>query len=345
MNPPKIFLLYCKVAGLVLPGNLALFTNFAIGKNQGPQSTHWCFTVHDYETVPEVMEQPKGVQYIVYQAERAASGAKHIQGYVQFEKRSYGTAVSKLCADLFGGKPSHNEPARGSDQDNESYCTKEETRELGPYRFGVRVPHAGKKGGRSDLLAAKKSLDEGKPSSYMWQEHFSVMTIRHKAFKEYKRVTTKPRDFKTTVVLLVGPSGTGKSRTATILGRLLGDVYKVPEKHGSGNMWCDDYQGEEVMWIDEMDGSRMTPTYFNQLADRYECVLPAHGGVGHQMVSKFLIICSNYHPKYWWKKRNPDQVKQTIRRIDLIIKMIPPQPVYRHEGWQMFGNNLQRNKK
>lgn len=317
---------------------------FRVADKRGPMSTHWCFTVHDYNSYPEVMEVPQGVQYIVYQAERATSGAKHIQGYVQFEGRSYGTKVSALCKDLFGGKPSHNEPARGSDDENEAYCTKEETREYGPFRFGTRVPHAGKKGGRSDLLLVKKDIDAGKLPSALWQDHFGKMTPHFKAFREYRRVTTKPRDFKTTVILLVGPSGTGKSRTATILGRMLGEVYKVPEKHGNGNMWCDDYEGQDVMWIDEMDGSRMTPTYFNQLADRYECVLPAHGGPGHQMVSKFLIICSNYHPKYWWRRRKPDQVKQTMRRIDIIIKMMYPTIPYVHEGWQMFGNNLQRNQ-
>jgi len=239
---------------------------------------------------------------------------------------------------------SHNEVARGSDKDNEDYCTKEETREHGPFRWGTRVPHAGKKGGRSDLMAVKKALDEGTTQKQLWQDHFPDMLRYQKAFKEYKRATTEPRNFKTTVILLIGPSGTGKSRTAYTLASYIsgGHFYVVPDKSGSGNMWCDDYAGEEVMILDEMDGCRMRPGYWNQLADRYECVLPSHGGVGHQMRAKYLIVTTNYHPKYWWKRRNADQVKQTMRRIDLIIKMIPPQPNYQHLGFQDFGNNTNK---
>lgn len=291
---------------------------------------------------------PKGVQYLVFQLEKGASGTPHIQGYVQFEAKCRGSRVTSFCRELFGnGKADglnsvHTEPARGSDKENEDYCTKEETREHGPFRWGTRVPHAGKKGGRSDLMAVKKALDEHRPATELWDQHFSTMLRYSKAFKEYSRVMTQPRNFKTTVILLVGPSGTGKSRTAEILCRELGPVYKVPEKHGSGNMWCDDYQGEPCMWIDEMDGGRMPPTYWNQLTDRYGCVLPAHGGVGHQMISRYLVVCSNYHPKYWWKRRKPDQVKQTMRRIDIIIKMMPPQPDYTHRGFQDFGNNINK---
>jgi len=289
----------------------------------------------------------------VFQVEKATSGTPHVQGYVQFEKKGYGTKVSTLCMQLFGAV-SHNEPARGSDQDNEDYCTKAETREHGPFRWGTRVPHAGKKGGRTDILKVKADLDAGKTHTQLWNDHFAVMRISHKAFREYKRVMTTPRNFKTIVILLVGPSGTGKSRTASTLCSMLGSYYKVPEKMG-GNFWCDDYEGQDVFWIDEMDGSRMTPTKFNELADRYECVVPAHGGPGHQFISKYLVICSNYHPKFWWKKRNPDQVKQTMRRIDIIIKMMHPKPHvhvcdkpdcilthYQHEGWQVFGNNTNK---
>jgi len=326
-----------------------------LGKDRGPKSTHWCFTVNNYKKYPEVLPSvPTGVQYLVFQVEKATSGTPHIQGYVQFEKTGYGTKVSTLCMQLFGAV-SHNEAARGSDQENEDYCTKPETREHGPFRWGTRVPHAGKKGGRTDLLALQQGLDQGKSQKELMKTQFGTMSRLYKFANEYRRIMTKERDFKTLVILLVGPAGTGKSRTALTLCSLLGTTYKVPEKHGSNNMWCDDYQGEDVMWIDEMDGSRMTPTNFNQLADRYPCVVPAHGSAGHQFISKYLVICSNYHPKFWWRKRNPDQVKQTMRRIDLVIKMIPPRPHvhvcdkpdcilthYQHEGWQAFGNNINK---
>ena len=73
--------------------------------------------------------------------------------------------------------------------------------------------------------------------------------------------------------------------------------------------------------MDEFDGSRMKPTDFNELCDEHEYVLPVHGSAGHQMVSKYIFIGSNYLPKQWWKNRNPHQLRQTTRRIDAVFKV------------------------
>lgn len=130
-----------------------------------------------------------------------------------------------------------------------------------------------------------------------------------------------PRNSKTVTICFYGPSGVGKSRFATEFARCLGPVYKVPQPKGSGLYW-DDYDSQPVVFIDEMDGNYMTPTFFNTLCDRYECVVPVHGGAGHQMVASYIIICSNYHPKNWWKRRTPAQLQQTLRRIEVLVPFI-----------------------
>ena len=131
---------------------------------------------------------------------------------------------------------------------------------------------------------------------------------------------TKPRDFKTAVFLFVGPPGRGKSTLMTHIAAKMGSVYRAPQAKGSG-CYFDDYDGQDVFILDEFDGASMQPTMFNTLADRFECVLPVHGGAGHQMVSKVLFVGSNYIPKYWWRKRNANQLLQTTRRIDVIFKV------------------------
>lgn len=141
-----------------------------------------------------------------------------------------------------------------------------------------------------------------------------------KSIIDYKRRKTPKRNFKTKVFLFIGPAGTGKSTLMKTLGAYLGTVYRAPAKKGSG-AYYDDYDGEEVTIIDEFDGDRMKPTTFNELADEHEFVLPVHGSAGHQFISKYLFIGSNYLPRQWWKNRNASQLRQTTRRIDVVFKV------------------------
>lgn len=212
-------------------------------------------------------------------------------------------------------------------------------------------------GQRTDLLEIQRDIKAGVSLKRIAETNFPEWVRFGKAFKEYRRITEVTRDFKTITILIVGPSGTGKSRFGHLLSRyLMGDGmcdelqfpelkyhpefnpvirglqlkdcpehYVLPEKQTG--FWADDFDSQRVFFMDEFGGHRCTPTFFNGLADRYPFVVPAHGTAGQQMVAKYLVICSNYAPKFWWKNRNEDQLKQTTRRIDLLIKMIPPKEV------------------
>jgi len=150
--------------------------------------------------------------------------------------------------------------------------------------------------------------------------HFELFLRHERALKVYKRQVTRPRDFKTRTFLFIGPPGVGKSTIMTLLAAQLGSVYRAPAAKGSG-AYFDDYDGQDVVILDEFGGSSMKPEQFNMIADEHECVLPVHGGAGTQMTSKFLFIGSNYMPKYWWRGRSPLQIRQTTRRIDVVFKM------------------------
>lgn len=170
------------------------------------------------------------------------------------------------------------------------------------------------------MLEIQQKVKDGQLLSNITDAHFGTMMRLGKSIREYKRQNTRPRNFKSIVVLFVGPAGTGKSTFAKMLASYLGSVYKAPQPKNSG-AYYDDYDGQDVLFLDEFDGNRMKPTDFNELCDRHEVVLPVHGGAGHQMISKFIFICSNYAPRFWWKNRKPSQVKQTTRRIDYVFKM------------------------
>jgi len=307
--------------------------------SRGPESTHWCWTVFDYTCI--ICELPEDCTYIIYQEEAAPdTGRPHLQGYVQFATKKRGTTVTALLRNWFepqvhpdnpnqeGEASVRSSPANGSDVENELYCSKEDSRIGGPYRFGVRKSHAGKRGGRSDLLDIQVKLRAQIPMSEVREDHFGSWVRYGKALTEYKRMLTPPRNFKSRVFLFVGPPGKGKSTLMKLIASQIGAIYKVRAKKGSG-LYFDDYDGEPVMIIDEFDGDRMRPVFFNELCDEHEFVLPVHGGAGHQMVSRFVFIGSNYAPQFWWKSRKALQLMQTTRRIDIVFKVGFEPPIQR----------------
>ena len=97
------------------------------------QVRRWVFTQH-VDVVGEVDEYLKRLnvaQRYVCQVERAPTTNKlHIQGYVEFKNgRTFG-GMKRLL------DKAHWEPAKGDATENYNYCTKEDTRVLGPFYKG-----------------------------------------------------------------------------------------------------------------------------------------------------------------------------------------------------------------
>jgi len=256
----------------------------------------------------------KDCSYCIYQLEICPkTGRLHYQGYLE----CVGQKTWDFMHNNWEGIPTARFAARkGSAIEAANYCKKGESALDGPWEWGEMK----EQGKRSDLAVIKRKIDELVPINELYDDHFGSMMRYKKQFIEYRRVTTKARDKKTQCWLFVGPPGQGKSTMMRILAHMLGRVYFQPFKKGSG-LYFDDYDGEDVMIIDEFDGDVMPPKMFNAVADEHPCVLPVHGGAGHQMVSKYLFIASNYAPRFWWRKRNASQLRQTTRRIDVTFKM------------------------
>jgi len=285
--------------------------------NRGPQSTHWCFTVHNHTCIPldvDIVGRP--IQYLVFQEELPQSLALHIQGYIQLERKVYGAFVHNLLMELFEpaeGGP-HQESARGSDQDNEDYCTKEETRVPdggGPYRYGVRVPHAGKKGGRSDLLAVQRKLDTGASIKRIAQEHFSDFAKYERAFRNYKRLMVEPRNARPEIFIHIGPSGCGKTRHVR---ETYPDAYWHP-----GGKWWDDYDGETVVVFDEFYGHKLSFSQLLNVLDWGQIRIETKGSSA-QLAATTFVFTSNQDPQDWYDKEKthqPDwETNPLKRRLD-----------------------------
>jgi len=173
-------------------------------------------------------------------------------------------------------------------------------------------------GARTDLLAVKRSIDDGATEVQLWGDHFAPMVRYHRAFREYKRSRSAPRLVKPAVLLIVGPPGTQKTTLAWILARsgfFGSSFYRVPAAKGSG-LYFDGYDGHECVIFDEFDGNRCTPTFLNELCHEFPMSVPVHHGGNVNFVAKTIIIVSNYAPKYWWRRHN---IASFNRRVTLRI--------------------------
>lgn len=313
-------------------------------KQVATRGRNFCFTINFAEKNSvffRLLDPEKWahvVSYCVYQLECGAEGTLHYQGYLEcIGKQSF--AALHL---LEGLETAHFELRRGTGPQAIAYCKKQdETFIEGPWEWGEpKAP-----GSRTDLYEIQQKIHDGVSLKQIAIDHYASFIRHHKSFREYKRIVTTTRTFKSRVFLFIGPPGKGKSTIMKLIASRIGSVYKAPQPKGSG-WYFDDYDGEDVFMIDEFDGNVCKPTFFNYLCDEHECVIPVHGGAGHQMVSKTIFIGTNYLPRQWWKNRNAAQLLQTTRRIDVVFKMgFDGVERWDHSGFQEFGPNINRKRR
>lgn len=103
---------------------------------QGPMSAYWVFTINNPEEKPEELEAMFQDKYkkLAFQLEKGEEGTLHYQGCVDFKERLRLTSLKKIHA------KAHWERQKGSWSQSLTYCTKEETREDGPWTFNCEKP-------------------------------------------------------------------------------------------------------------------------------------------------------------------------------------------------------------
>lgn len=297
--------------------------------SRDPQVRNVVFTLNAQEGEDLLlldMDHPTwtNVKYVIYQREMGSH--EHFQGYIEFSQPKTYASIHAME----GLERARFDKRRGTAKQASHYCQKpvdncfcshcedertHPTKLEGPWSAG----EMSQQGVRADLLEVKRAIDSGVSLKRIAQDPdlFCTWVKMPKNFETYKRISTVERDEPPMVFCFVGLPASGKTRTAYNLARKIGSVYSVPPKNGI--FYCDDYNQEECFIIDEMDGHRMTPQFFNQLCDRYPMCVPSHGSAGHQFTSKYIFITSNYHPKYWWKRRAHKDWQQTLRRINVLI--------------------------
>lgn len=134
-------------------------------------------------------------------------------------------------------------------------------------------------------------LDEGKTEKEIVDEDFGSWVRHYRAFREYRLMQSTPRNHAVEVIVLQGPTGTGKSKFAM-------DAY--PDAYWKQrSQWWDGYCNQETIILDEFYGW-IPFDLLLRLCDRYPLLLETKGGQV-QCVAKRVVITTNSLPGNWYR--------------------------------------------
>lgn len=276
----------------------------------------WVFTFNnppaDFDAnAKELAERENSpIDFIAFQHEIApGTGTPHVQGFIIFHVRRRISGCLKIFR-------CHWEMARGKNEEAYAYVCKEESRDpaFEPYERGVFEVGTGS-GKPKALLRIKEMIDTGMPELDICEEEFVTWARCYRALREYKRMKISPRNWKTDVWIVTGPTGSGKSTLANSIA--------PPEETfmKQNSIWWDGYDAQRVVVLDDFYGWIKYDEML-RLMDRYSLLVQTKGGQS-QFLAKTLIMTSNTMPESWYSKIAQSQTGLTAfyRRVDRWIYM------------------------
>lgn len=141
-----------------------------------------CFTLNNYE-IDDITKflnyEPDYIKYLVIGQEQGENGTPHLQGFVHLDKDPKKCGIKFWKNELPGGHRAHFEAARGTDEQNRQYCTKD-----GPW-IEIGTPQQETNKYKLIIETAKRSIAD-------------AMAIDEEiAFKHYHQIKAINQDFNT----------------------------------------------------------------------------------------------------------------------------------------------------
>lgn len=289
------------------------------------RSCRWVFTINmpTDGTVDDLRKlKPKylddTMRYMVFQMERGEEMQRpHYQGYVHFfHKKSMLQVKDILCCNT-----AHIERAMGTFAHCRAYCTKEAGRMEGPWEFGNAL-HQGK---RVDIEVVKQHLNGGGSLEWVRENYYALWLRNRKSLEQHHDSLLKQRDWKTRVIVVYGPAGSGKTKWVS-------QQVKGKEAYwkSANNRWFNGYERHELVVFDDFSGRWMEYELLKRIMDRYPCPVEPKNRMVH-FVARKLYITTNIHPNRWYPKvydARPGSYREILRRIDeLYYKAAPSAPL------------------
>lgn len=214
------------------------------------QNRRFCFTIHQNPTwlYDNYTYLPDNIKFIIFQLEAAPdTGKEHLQGYAELKhptKLSTFQNYFKPCGKF------HVEAAKGSQQDNIKYCSKEESRIRETIKHGTPT----EQGRRSDLEGVAKAVLDGATLEDIARDNPACFVRNCKGLQALHAFANKPtKRPEPTIKYLWGKPGCGKSYLVRAMVEMEHgeDVYWCNE-HAQG--WFDGYEGQSVVVFDDFTG-------------------------------------------------------------------------------------------
>lgn len=267
--------------------------------------------------------------YHLFQREVGEGGTPHYQGYIEFAGPK-SLQQLKACNSQI-----HWEVRHGNQNQAIQYCSKQDTRQEGPWSYGTPKSTA-KVGCDKGFIEAVKA---GKRLRAV-HDGFPEEVRKYPRYYQTLRALypPPPRDGPPEVVLLIGPPGCGKSRWVRSVCSI-DDLYFKPV---DANMWMDGYDLHPDVLLDDFAGAANHIALVNllQLLDRYLVQVPIKGGFTWWQPNR-IFLTTNIHPRDWydWSTR-AEQWRALSRRFTHVMEYGPTGDCTHHSpelgGWDRF---------
>lgn len=255
---------------------------FGLGPADGPQGDWY--------------RERKEYQYIRFQEEEApTTGQHHLQGWLILTKKK---RLSWLKKHFLPG--AHWSICRGTDEENEDYCTKSDSKVVGglEFRYG-EIPKQSTCPKPSELRdLAVQWLDKVKEEGFIAPKDIPSCLLTMSGFLSgYKLLTAAccgPKRDGLKILTLIGPPGSGKS-------------YAVAKHFPQAGRWLDGNAGNwflnpmaDTMVFEEFDGSKIGIQAMKKFLDPYPYAFEVKGYTYPVMATR-VIITSNVPPSLWYR--------------------------------------------
>lgn len=261
------------------------------------QGKRWCFTLNN----PRVNDHPtiwlKNIAKFGFQYEKGLMETCHIQGWAVFDKKMRLNELKNLNSKC------HWETMKGSLKSNEDYCSKKDG--------SISVYFTNSKVEKNSMLELKQNCEEEKDLKNVFEQNFALSCRYHAFIQKYHGMMAKPREKLTVGLVIIGPTGCGKS--AQIRHSFdVNETYWKPQ-----GQWWDGYQQQRVVVFDEFYS--WTPySELLRLLDRYPLKVQIKGSFV-EFNSEIIIFTSNIHWDSWYS--NIDNKTALMRRLSVKIDM------------------------
>ena len=261
----------------------------------------WCFTINNFTSADwfSVKNLFKTAKYGVCGEETGEAGTPHLQGYVNLSNAVTLDAMKKSLT------RAHLEVARGSDQDNQKYCSKQSTNvyEVGEVSVG--------QGARTDIREISRQIQDGTITLRQIMFDHPEMYVRYgRAFREMFNAGYTQRDGPPEVHWRWGAAGTGKTR-------------HIMDRHSPKNVyikdgtpWWDGYTQQEAICIDDFDNEIPYRTLL-RILDRYHEQGQIKGGYV-PINSPYIYITCEFPPSHFWQGNT---LAQVTRRLTSVVEI------------------------